>query len=301
MMFTVPELIISATVNDVSWTLGEPVVSGSVFGFEYFTMTTKQFTGIDGYTPKNNKLYNHPYKFLYLSNNTGSKAIYRYEDFISDNLDFTIFGALYPNPEIMVAPRGYKGSLSSDIKYEYGLTLQGFPLGSWTSDAYNAWLANNSASTTIGIVAGAGAAVIGASTGNLAAVAGGALAVYNQLQQWYIASIQPDQAKGQAGAGNLHFGRAGLDFYFSHMSIKAEYAKRIDDFFSMYGYKVNALKVPEIHSRQNWNYVQTIDMNIDGAIPSEDMNKLKSMYNNGVTLWHTTTGFLNYGLTNNII
>ena len=94
----------------------------------------------------------------------------------------------------------------------------------------------------VGIVAGVGAGIVGAMTGNLAAGAGGALAVFNQLHQWYQASIQPDQAKGQAGAGNLQFGRAGLDFYFSHMTIKAEYAKRIDDFLTMYGYKVNSLK-----------------------------------------------------------
>lgn len=301
MIFTVPELIIASTVNASGWNVGDPIGSGASFGFEYFTMTAKQFTGLDGYVPKNNKLYNYPYKFLYVSNNTGGNATYRYEDFINNNLDFTIFGSLYPNPEIMLAPRGYKGSMESEIKYEYGLTLKGFPMGSWTSDAYNAWLANNSMGTAVGIVAGAGASIIGAVTGNAMAVAGGALAVFNQIQQWYIASIQPDQAKGQAGAGNLHFGRAGLDFYFSHMTIKAEYAKRIDDFFSMYGYKVNALKIPEIKSRQNWNYVQTIDVNIDGAIPSEDMNKLKQMYNNGVTFWHSPSGFLNYGLSNNII
>lgn len=85
------------------------------------------------------------------------------------------------------------------------------------------------------------------------------------------------------------------------MSIRYEYAKRIDDYFSMFGYKVNSIKVPETHSRENWNYIQTIDVNIDGAIPSDDMRKLKSIYNNGVTLWHKPNNFCHYEMSNEIV
>jgi hypothetical protein len=97
------------------------------------------------------------------------------------------------------------------------------------------------------------------------------------------------------------FGVGSLDYYFAHMTIKAQAAKRIDDYFTMFGYKVNALKVPELHSRSNWNYIQTIDVNIDGAIPADDMKKLKSIYNNGVTLWHNAENFCHYEMSNEII
>ena len=303
MIFTVPEFIINDTVNASGWTVGEPVPSGSSgsLGVEYFTLTSKQINGLNGYIPKNNKLYTYPYKYLYLSNNTGGNAVFRYEDFKETNIDFTLLGFLYPNPDIMIAPRNYKGGGINDIKFEFGLMLKGFPLGSWTSDAYNAWLANNSMGTAVGIVAGAGAGIVGAVTGNMMAVAGGALAVFNQIQQWYVASIQPDQAKGQADGGSFHFGYNNLDYYYSHMSIKAEFAKRIDDFFTMYGYKVNTLKVPALHSRQYWNYVQTIDINIVGSIPADDMTKLKGIFDNGVTLWHSPANILNYDLNNTII
>jgi hypothetical protein len=135
----------------------------------------------------------------------------------------------------------------------------------------------------------------------LLAAGGGAVSIGQQLIEWYKASIQPDQAKGQVGSGNLMFGVNALDYYFAHMSIKSHIAKRIDDYFTMFGYKVNALKVPELHSRSNWNYVQTIDVNIDGAIPTEDMIRLKKVYDEGVTLWHTTEHFLDYAQANPII
>ena len=75
-------------------------------------------------------LYNYPYKFLYLFQTAQAEMQpIVMKDFINNNIDFTIFGSLYPDPEIMLAPRGYKGGLESEVKYEYGLMLKGFPLG----------------------------------------------------------------------------------------------------------------------------------------------------------------------------
>ena len=92
-------------------------------------------------------------------------------------------------------------------------------------------------------------------------------------------------------------GRNGFSFY--KMAIKQEYAKIIDDFFSMYGYKVNEVKIPNITGRQNWNYVKTIDCNLLGDIPQEDMQKLKDIFNSGVTFWHNPNTFLDYSQSNN--
>ena len=92
-------------------------------------------------------------------------------------------------------------------------------------------------------------------------------------------------------------GRNGFSFY--KMSIKQEYAKIIDDFFSMFGYKVNEVKIPNVTGRQNWNYVKTIDANILGDLPQEDMQKLKDIFNSGVTFWHNPNTFLDYSQSNN--
>lgn len=56
----------------------------------------------------------------------------------------------------------------------------------------------------------------------------------------------------------------------------------------MYGYKQN--KVLPIfnmtRSRYYFNYIKTIGCNITGDIPRKYLNKLKSIFDNGVTLWH---------------
>lgn len=297
MIFTVPALAIINTINVPGWNVGKPILSEISGGLIESTLTQKP-TSIDGYTPKNNKLFSYPYTFLYVSNSQGQSANYHYEYFDGNDIKFQLVASPAPSLQALLTPMNYK---NTPRNYEYGLTLEGFPLGSWNSDSYNAWLANNSATTAVGIVAGIGAGIVGASTGNVAAAAGGALAAFHQIQQWYIASIQPDQAKGHTGSGSAKYSANILDFYYSKLNIRAEFAKRIDDFFTMYGYKVNTLKIPELHSRQYWNYVQTIDINIVGSIPADDMTKLKGIFDNGVTLWHSPANILNYDLNNTII
>jgi hypothetical protein len=121
------------------------------------------------------------------------------------------------------------------------------------------------------------------------------------MAQIYKASLQPDQAKGNTKGGNINVATYRQNYSFARLSIKKEYAKRIDDYFTMFGYKVNSLKIPEEHSRENWNYIQTIDINITGSLPSADMEELKAIYNNGVTLWHDASNFCNYSRSNKIL
>lgn len=301
MIFTVPHLLIKDTVDDVGWELGLPITTGSPYGVQQFDLP-KKVDNINGYVPKNKKLFTFPYNFFYVSNNLGQSSVFRYEDFThptnSNLMRFLVFGSVSPDPVIMLAPCNYKGA--DGTAFEYGLTMKGFPLGSWQSDTYTAWFAQNVGSVGVTLTGSTLAIVGGALTGNALAVGGGALGIASQMAQLSQAKIQPDQAKGQIGNNSLMYSAGVQDFYCSHMTIKSGFAKKLDDFFTMFGYKVNALKVPEIHTRQRWNYIQTIDVNIDGAIPNDDMEVLKNMYDKGVTLWHNPAEFLNYDLNNTI-
>ena len=90
-------------------------------------------------------------------------------------------------------------------------------------------------------------------------------------------------------------------FIANKTSFKFEYAKIIDDYFSMFGYKINIVKVPNITGRRNWNNKKTIDCNFDGDIPQTDLNIIKTMFNNGVTLWHNPSTMYNYSNSYNIV
>ena len=109
-------------------------------------------------------------------------------------------------------------------------------------------------------------------------------------------------SKGNTNGGDINLTNDANTFFFYKMSIKKEFAKLIDNYFDVYGYKVNEWKIPNLHSRSNWNYVKTIDAIIESnVVPDSALNKIKALFNNGITLWHNPVSFLDYTQPNNII
>ena len=111
----------------------------------------------------------------------------------------------------------------------------------------------------------------------------------------------PNQAEGNTNTSDINFSlnKSGLTLYTK--TIKKEYAKVIDMYLSMFGYKINSVKTPNIYGRQNWNYVKTIDCNFDGDIPQTHLNIIKNIFNQGITFWHNPNSIYNYNLNNNIL
>ena len=81
--------------------------------------------------------------------------------------------------------------------------------------------------------------------------------------------------------------------------IKREFAEKIDKYFDMYGYSTNKIKIPNLNTRSNWNYLKTVGINILAEIPELDLQRIKDMFNNGITLWHNPATFLDYSQNNN--
>lgn len=81
--------------------------------------------------------------------------------------------------------------------------------------------------------------------------------------------------------------------------IKDEYIKKLTDFFKMFGYKVNEVKIPNFRTRQHFNYVETRNCNIQGNINNNDLQAIKNIFDSGITLWHTDD-IGNYNLENGV-
>ena len=85
--------------------------------------------------------------------------------------------------------------------------------------------------------------------------------------------------------------------FVQRVSIREVFAKKIDEFFSRYGYKVNRFGVPNIKSRPAFNFLRCTDAHVDGDIPNEDLLEIKAVLEHGVTFWHNhDVG--NYNLAN---
>ena len=57
-------------------------------------------------------------------------------------------------------------------------------------------------------------------------------------------------------------------------------------YFKMFGYKINTVKIPDLNSREDFNYIKTIACNIVADIPQQYLLILKSIFDKGVTIWH---------------
>lgn len=257
----------------------------------------------NNYTPKNNKLFTWPYNYFYLSNHVGTDVTFKYEDF-SGTPSFRVIGAVTPGCSIKCIPLNYKNTsdTSSSFKsFNYGVNAGKYPICSWNSDVYTNWLTQNGVNIGLDILGSTMSATTGLVSGNVASTLQGGLAIANTLGEVYKHSLTPNQARGNTNSGDVTFSSQELIFTCYRMSLRNEYAKIIDDYFSAYGYKVNEYKIPNLTGRTNWNYVKTIGCNILGNIPQEDINKIKEIFNNGVTLWHNPSTFLDYSQSNNIV
>lgn len=111
--------------------------------------------------------------------------------------------------------------------------------------------------------------------------------------------VMPPQATVVSTSGQLanDCGLAGFTFYC--MSCRSEYAQRADQFFTMYGYAVNEIKLPNLHTRQNFNYIKTNGFQMQAALPASDAETIARAFDTGITFWHCALDSIgNYNLAN---
>lgn len=262
------------------------------------TITAPTIASLQGYVPRNNKLLTYPYRGLSLSNISGTAVTLRYE-FFSGTPQFQFAGGISPNSKIEILPVQYQGQAYA---YDKMITLGNFPQCTWNRDVYANWLAAKSieyryterkllanAVQDIGLGAVNSLASLNPSSLLQSVIKTGNnyLDTQNQMsQEREIFSLTPDSVGGSAGSDytNVTLNRYG--FLVTEYTITANVARSIDDYFDMYGYRVNRVKVPNITGRPSWNYVKTQHAKVYGNAPAPYIDQIKAMLNNGVTFWH---------------
>lgn len=267
----------------------------------YEIVKTKNLTSIGNYTNiKNKKLLTYPYNFLYVTNLQGNHAVYPYEYFSGNECTFTISGDMSCNPQVIIAPKNYKGVA---VNYDEKMVLSGFPQLSFNTDSFKAWLAQNGASLgvnafstaiqTAGIATTVGASVAAATP------IGAGIAIAGVVAPVIQHSFMPRQAHGGAGAQTLA-AMGLLDFAFMHKHITPEFARIIDDYFTKHGYATHRVKIPNRNVRPYWTYTKTIGCEITGSIPCDDARKICDIYDRGITFWKSGANIGNYNLDNSV-
>ena len=274
----------------------------------------------EDYKPKNNKLYTSPYTNLLISQHTGDAVVLNLEDFNSQGYGYVelyMYGDISASPSVMVYPRNYRG-IPHNV--DCGFTVRDFAQCSTTNDAYKlwwaknreSWMANRDAAITqmaLGIVNSGIGGAAGVFTQNPIMATAGFFSGANQIAAGAAQLMQSDATAKAAEyianrattgnpTSNLLTAIGWKKFSLYKRSLRKDSAKMVDDFFTMYGYQTNKVKIPNVSKRPYFNYVHTNGINLVGSIPNDDMQRLKRVYDEGVTLWKPNATVGDYSVDN---
>lgn len=278
--------------------------SGSPLTFKVYQVQ-KSYGTLDGYRPRNKKLYTAPYNVLHVMNDVTSTD-YKYELFSDNTCNFIVSGCVAPSVTQVLYPSDYAG-IDGVATPEYRMSITDYPQCAWTSDVYAAWLAQNTgslaakgASAVLSVGTGVAAAAM---TGNPMAAVGGVTSalnsVFSTVGQMYDLSTKPPQANGTQSS-MIDFAMDAKKFWYVPLCVKREFAEIIDNFFDMFGYATHKVKIPNRNVRPHWTFVKTRTCIIVGGVPSDSTKKICSIYNNGITFWKNGNEVGNYSLNNTV-
>lgn len=325
-MYSVPKTAIPSKIQKqgYDWDTGEDMIKYVGINNDLPTMLVWDISKpskIDGYTPINKKCFTYPYCFANITNNNGSSLYGQFE--LADDKSTVKFRYYFPCIEGNTSfgyLSDYDGVAKNFDKSLQGQTNIELPFVTNTFSAYlsanqnsiaNQYSTidrNETASIVKAGVNGAVGIVGSLATGNIAGaissgigtasnIADATLSAYNQRQA-IDSSLKDQESKANVshgaytGVGNIICGQIG--FKGQLITVTAENIKMIDDYFSMFGYKVNTIKKPKLNTRPYWNYIKTSGVNMIGNVPQDALTVLKQMFDNGVTMWHSLSYMYKY-------
>lgn len=275
---------------------------------------TESFGQKTGHVIFNKKLYTYPYNYFHLDNGNGSSLKLRYEFFENLTPVISVRGCVSPPVQLLARPCSYRGLPGYDELSGYrslfteGLTIDNFPVGSWASDYYSTWLAQNLVPMGLNIV---GDLAHGKLTPKLGLPTQKTLDRFDRNLQdvatdMYSASIHADTFSGNMNTGNVNYANRNQQFYCARAHITGEYATIIDNYFSMYGYATRKVKVPNIflnngyNRRESYNYLKTNNCSLKSyTCPTEDARIICNIFDSGITFWEVGANYGYYQVVNN--
>lgn len=282
----------------------EPGVYYSTYAQQYAVNNVPEVFR-DNYRPRNKKLYTYPYNLFTVDNSEGTFVEYRYEDFASGNPAFMLNGSYNGTVQLLLSPVNYKGrftpgSQSEDslISFEQGLSMSNFPLCSWNSDTFKAYLAQKASyggvnqfidiasKTTMSAMLnpGSGIATLGESIFN---------AIIKDMQDENEFSHKPALLHGATSSNILHSIHRKR-YTVTAKQIRPEYAKVIDDFFTIFGYAYKRVEIPNMNRRTGYTYIKTIGCIVHCNAPALFCREIEKRFDNGIRLWTSGTTIGNY-------
>lgn len=273
------------------------------------------FTTLDGYTPKNNKMYCFPFEYAEVTNFTGASQQLRLEFFGNPGtVSLQRTGGCDANSRLAYIPTNYNGV---NRFVEGAVYLDKYPTCNWVYQAFanmlgasevnTPWGSFNSLSQSpyVNSFVDSTQNIIGSALnmdipGMLNSAVNGAQDLTNTFANFSKASRTPNTSRGGTNSTTALVNYGTYTMGIRKYTCRAEIARQIDDFLSVYGYNVSIVKTPNITGRRSWNYVKTVSANMGGNVPANYLRAFNQLLDSGTTFWHVDN-VGNYSLDNAII
>lgn len=267
---------------------------------------------LDGYTPKNNKLYTYPFCFLRITDYRGATKDLRYEYMTSESQLRLVNSGILPSPSAQLSCNYYAGTDNQMSNWDNSLIVSDFPTPTLTVSEFSEYYGNTHNSQIATQIANIGSSIMGA----VSAVKSPATAVSNLSSSVtdlleYVgqnADLQNNSLSINGFSGGYLSRVYGRDSFGSYrVCYNSDMLRQYDDFFTMYGYAVNTLKVPQFaqsQRRKAYNYCKTKNACIRSlgtaslGVPDTAIKDIQSALDGGLCLWETLANVGNYSVDN---
>lgn len=276
----------------------------------------------DGFkTVTESKLLMYPYALTIIDDFKGNRQIIKNEYIKDTNLTIVSMGSLGTSNKVAFYPKNYNSTNQDAVMLEFAVINMNPNDVAVLSDYLGAYIQGNRNQlmnqkdsilwdAKMGMVSGGIGAIAGASRLNTVGVASSVTSTVKGLgddrlrMEGLLAKIKdisnlPPNLVKMGSNTSFDFGNGYIGIYVIKKQITDEYIIKLEDYFKMFGYKTNEVKVPNLHTRTSWNYVETKSCNLIGNFNNDDIQELKNVFDNGVTLWHTDD-VGNYDLANGV-
>lgn len=252
-------------------------------------------SSIDGYVPKNNKLFTSPYTALRVTSDADSQE-YKWENFRGNDQNYVWFrmvGTSSPEPSLTLIPMEYEIG-NGNFSYPNRMTIKNYPQVALDADVFKVYMAQNAASLPVSMISSGfnagmglgGALVSGNVQGVFNSIGNFVETVGNKVAQLHDISTKPPQLNGTQSSC-ADYSLALKNFFAESLTIKRQFAQVIDNYFTVFGYTTHLVKTPNITGRRFWNYIKTVGLTVDGiSVPSVYLDAINKACNNGITFWH---------------
>ena len=264
-------------------------------------------TPLDGnYVPVNKKLYNAPYCSVEIISSDGQKINLQPELIEQPSTSGTnpyvrIYSNMSMNPSALLVVTNYAGD---ETAWDKNMNIDCFPQCAVALDGYLAWVASggldmwtnhlytNAISSGLNIL-GAGTQLnknpsSALTTGlNVAQIGVSSFSDINKsIIELDVAKSLPSDVKGKLNTTPLtNYSR--LEIMVKKRCAKKDILQSIDNYFTMFGYKINKVKQPSRRNRPHYTYLKTKGIHIDGNAPADAIERLEAIYDNGIRFWTT--------------